>query len=115
MCCYCVANVLLSVGLYRLYEGDTQGCLWHDPGLGSRNKPELSCFVDGDFASDIDIRGKSVTGYLMSIKGAPKPQVRKIDFGNSDRCKREYRQYRTCVEAGSGVGGGRPIWVASFG
>jgi hypothetical protein len=25
------------------------------------------------------------------------------DFGNSDRCKREYLQYRTWVELGSGV------------
>ena len=38
---------------------------------------------------------------------APKPRVRKFaepsyqnDFGNSDQCKREYRQYRTWVEAG---------------
>jgi len=41
---------------------------YHDPGVGKRNK--LSGWVDSNFSSDIDTR-KSVTGYLMVLKGSP--------------------------------------------
>jgi hypothetical protein len=59
-----------------------------------------------------------VGGVKVYLEGGLKTRVRK--FGrkrfHSDRCKREYRQYRTWVEAGKwGVPGVEPIWVARLG
>ncbi len=49
----------------------------------------------------------------------PSPKIwKKNDFGNSDRYKREYRQYRIWVEAGKwdrGVGGGEADRTTPFG
>ncbi len=52
------------------------------------------------------VRGLELNKNVLWIKAGPKPRgsVHKSptyqnDFGNSDRCKREYRQHRTCVVA----------------
>jgi hypothetical protein len=45
-----------------------QSIYFRDPGAGKRNI--LSGWVDSDFASDVESR-KSVTGYLLSLNGAP--------------------------------------------
>jgi hypothetical protein len=57
-------------------------------------------------------------GWVGLRVGGPKPRVeilKKNYFGNSDLCKREYRPYRTWVEAGKWGVGMKPIGVGRLG